>query len=1047
MHLAHPSLQRRRGAVKKLAVELLNALPACDLVNIYGPSECTINASSYVVDRNRSWTLPTIPIGTPAHDVTFYILDDNGEQAGVGEIGELHIGGGQLARGYLHRPELTAERFINDPFARDGDPGRLYRTGDLARWNADGMVEFVGRKDNQVKLRGYRIELDEVRAAVETHEWVKQAAAIVRDDPRTGPNLVVFTEVNAKEAAVMDQGNHGAHHQTKQSKLQVKAQLSNAGCCAGAELADRQRIDLPGRIPTEEQRRVVFARKTYRFFEGGDVTKEDILQLLSAQPATGVTRSVDSLTLADLGQILRYFGQFHSDERLLPKYGYASPGALYATQLYLEIAGIAGLTPAIYYYHPIEHQLVLIGPAPTTGLRLRLHFVGRRSAIEPVYRNNIQEVLQIEVGHMLGLFDAVLPGYGLGVGGFDSTAVCANTLGASDDFRLGSCDIVPNAGPAQQDLLEIYVQAHPGKVVDLPAGQYRYSAGSFERVSDDLVQKRHVIAINQQTYQRAALGITMLSRDPDLWTRYVDLGRKLQQLQMNDLGFGFMSSGYSSETGNDLPSARRIEDILGMRDKVASYFVVGGRVSDAQRRSEGMREDAVHMKGPAELIRDDLADRLPHYMVPNRVNVLDALPLTANGKVDVKALQALDESMANHTTCSYEKPRTATEEAIARLWRATMHCDEVSIRDDFFAVGGNSLTAVVLINKINRQLGSTLPLQVLFEAPTICELARRVDRDGEEGCSRLVPLRAEGQETPVYCWPGLGGYPMNLRLLAGNVPNGRPVFGIQASGINAGEAICPSLTEMAALDVEMIKKHQPVGPYTLWGYSFGARVAYEVACQLEQLGDEVEHVFLIAPGMPTVPSPGRTARDAAARFDDPVFVAVLFSVFAGSLTHPALGACLEAATDEDAFIHFIAEHFDYLDPDLVRRITGVVRQTFDFPVIADERRIAAPITVFTAQGDDASPLQNHPSQSTNPPTVVHLDADHYSLLRASGIDELAEAIRSRLHIERKDARAPHVGTKHFPVPLSGQQRKNQPHVYVSHLSVVHNQSDTGSFPL
>lgn len=1043
---------------KKLAAQLLDTLPGCTLINLYGPSECTINASSFVVERDSTLAgAPSIPIGTPAHGVTFYIFDDKGAPAAVGEIGELHIGGVQVARGYVRRPDLTAERFVENPLAGDGGPDRLYRTGDLARWNADGTVEFVGRRDNQVKLRGYRVELDEIRAAVELHEWVKRAEVVIRDDPRTGANLVVFTEVDAKEAAVMDQGNHGAHHQSKQSKLQVKAQLSNAGCCKDAALAGCQRIDLPGRTPTTEQRRVVFGRKTYRFFEGGDVAMADILKLLDAQPAIADARGVDSLMLAELGGILRYFGQFHSNERLLPKYGYASPGALYATQLYLEISEVAGLASGTYYYHPLEHQLVLVAPGATNGPRLRLHFVGRRSAIEPVYRNNVQEVLQIEVGHMLGLFDAVLPAYGLAVGAFDPTAQPCKDLGDPEDFRLGSCDIVPIAGRAAADPVEVYVQAHEGRIADLPAGQYRYSAGTLERVGDELVQKRHVIAINQQTYERASFGITMLSHSASVWTRYVDLGRKLQQLQMNDLGLGFMSSGYSSESGHDLPSARRISDILGAGDGSAFYFVVGGRVSNAQWSSEGMGEDAVHMKGPAELIKDDLAQRLPHYMVPNRVTVLDAMPLTANGKVDVKALQKLDESMSRLCTGPIEEPRTATEKAIARLWRATMHRDDVSIRDDFFAAGGNSLSAVVLINKINRQLGTALPLQVLFEAPTISELAARVDRDGGKGCSRLVPLRPEGEGTPIYCWPGLGGYPMNLRLLAANAPADRPVFGIQASGINAGETVCPSLSEMAAKDVEMIKKHQPEGPYTLWGYSFGARLAFEVAYQLEQLGDQVDHVFLMAPGMPSLPFPGRVAADAESSFDDRLFVAVLFSVFAGGLAHPALSACLDTATDEDAFVAFIAEHFDHLDGELVGRITAVVRETFHFPVTLDRRRIAAPITIFTAQGDEISPLENSEGLSTTPRTVVRLGADHYSLLRAAGIDELAQAIRARLRVEAKDLGQ--TGVRHFPVPLGGQPRSHAPQPHVNHVPLslsgqrriqpvgVPNQSDSEGLPL
>ena len=122
------------------------------------------------------------------------------------------------------------------------------------------------------------------------------------------------------------------------------------------------------------------------------------------------------MSFGDLGQILRYFGQFLSGERLLPKYGYASPGSLYATQLYIEINDMYGLRQGCYYYHPVRHRAHpdqgAAGPAKAPML---VHFVGRHAAIQPIYKNNVREVLEIEAGHMVGLFEEVLPAYGLDI--------------------------------------------------------------------------------------------------------------------------------------------------------------------------------------------------------------------------------------------------------------------------------------------------------------------------------------------------------------------------------------------------------------------------------------------------------------------------------------------------------------------------------------------------------------------------------------------------------------------------------------------------------
>ncbi|WP_372495722.1 amino acid adenylation domain-containing protein [Kitasatospora humi] len=989
---------------RALARSLADELPWVSLVNLYGPTECTINATAYLVDPDTIEQGPgTISIGVPVDNTQCYILDENRAPVGIEETGELYIGGVQLARGYLHNEEQTKERFVPSPFV---PTERLYRTGDLAQWNPDGTIQFFGRVDNQIKLRGYRVELDEISLAIEEHTWVKRAAAIVTDDPRTGfQNLVACIELNPKEAALMDQGNSGnSHHQSKASKLQVKAQLSNAGVRDDAELADLPVVELAGKQETERQRRETFARKTYRFYDGGRVTRDELLQLLAPKPVPTFSRGLDELTNEQLGEILRWFGSFQSDERLLPKYSYASPGALYATQLYLETGGIAGLEAGVYYYHPLDHTLVRVGPATAgAGVYLEAHFLGKKRAIEPVYKNNIQEVLEFETGHMLGVFEEVLPEYGLNIRPSSFHPAVKSSLHVhEEDYYLGTFEIYANDGLPRLDSTELYLQAHPGRVDGLSAGQYRYKDGELEPISPDVIQPKHVIAINQGVYDRSSFGISAVSRADQEWLEYILLGKKLHQLQRNGLGFGFMSSGYSSKTGHPLPAARRIDDILVSRGIATgpSYFFLGGKVSEEQIRSEGMYEDSVHMRGPAEMIRDELANLLPDYMLPNRVLILDALPLTANGKVDGKALAASEQVRSANTGTDYVAPSTPTERWLAEAWGKALKYESVSVEDEFFASGGNSLIAVSLINRINRELGIKLPLQVVFEAPKLADLAARIEsHDADVPTSRLVLLHNGGTEAPVFAWPGLGGYPMNLRTLGREVDLGRPFYGVQAHGINAGEVPYSTIREMAAADIAEIRRVQPEGPYMLWGYSFGARVAFEAAWQLEQLGERIDNLLLICPGNPKVRQAEGAKWGRESSYRNPAYVTILYSVFGGSISGPDLQRCLEVAHDEDSFVAFIHGLLPALGEPMIRRITRIVQETYEFEYSfreLAERQLDAPVTIFKASGDDYSFIEGSSGYSATPPTIVTLNGDHYSVLREAGIAELVTAIRNRL---------------------------------------------------
>ncbi len=190
-----------RALPEPLAVWRAAIDPAVRLVNTYGPTETTINATIW--DRadlpDPSAQLQTVPIGRPWLNCTVYVLDRYLQPVPVGVPGELYVGGPNLARGYLDRPDLTAERFVPNPFAASAESAaqlpvssRLYKTGDLVRYQPDGTLEFIGRVDHQVKVRGFRIELGEIETVLASHPAVREVALVAREDRPGDTRLVAY---------------------------------------------------------------------------------------------------------------------------------------------------------------------------------------------------------------------------------------------------------------------------------------------------------------------------------------------------------------------------------------------------------------------------------------------------------------------------------------------------------------------------------------------------------------------------------------------------------------------------------------------------------------------------------------------------------------------------------------------------------------------------------------------------------------------------------------------------------------------------------------
>ena len=206
--------------------------------NLYGPSEDTTYSTVALIERDK----PGAPsIGKAVSNGQVYVLDRFLEPAPVGVVGEVYCGGAGVTRGYWNRPDLTAERFIADPFL--GVPGaRLYRTGDLARWTEEGELEFFGRADFQVKVRGLRIELGEIQARLLDMDLLEEAVVTVRDDGRGDKQLL-----GARGSCRCDDAAVGAVQRLSQPSCRATAGLHDPGRLRGAQgaAADAERQDRP----------------------------------------------------------------------------------------------------------------------------------------------------------------------------------------------------------------------------------------------------------------------------------------------------------------------------------------------------------------------------------------------------------------------------------------------------------------------------------------------------------------------------------------------------------------------------------------------------------------------------------------------------------------------------------------------------------------------------------------------------------------------------------------------------------------------------------
>ncbi|MFD0279550.1 amino acid adenylation domain-containing protein, partial [Kitasatospora sp. NPDC127111] len=406
---------------------------------------------------------------------------------------------------------------------------------------------------------------------------------------------------------------------------------------------------------------------------------------------------------------------------------------------------------------------------------------------------------------------------------------------------------------------------------------------------------------------------------------------------------------------------------------------------------------------PAEL-RATAAAQLPAHLVPSAVVLLDTLPLTPNGKLDRRALPA----PATSTDPTGRTPRTPREELLCGLFAATLHTDTVGIDDNFFDLGGHSLLAARLTARIRDELGVQVGLRALFETPTVAQLAERLGAEGGlesgDGLGQVLPLRTGGSRPPLFAVHPGGGLGWCYSGLVRHLDRDRPLYALQARGLDGTGELPGTVTEMAADYLGLIREVQPSGPYHLLGWSFGGTVAHELARQLQAAGEEVALLAMLD-SHPT----GRFRH--AGRPSD----AEILSLALDGLDLDELGALAAAAPAGDgdalgdglptaeAVLELLRERGSVLaglDPAALRRLVRVTANNLALARGDRPGRYRGPVLFFEAlpgRGADGTPLTELWTAHVDGPIENHpLDVPHSRFTTPEALDVIGPVLADRL---------------------------------------------------
>ncbi|RXJ69821.1 hypothetical protein CS022_23675 [Veronia nyctiphanis] len=662
--------------------------PNAELHSLGGATEAAIWSISYpVTEMDAGWS--SIPYGMPLANQQMYVLDGQLQPKPTWSLGDIYIGGEGLADGYWADKARTDAQFITHPVSGE----RLYRTGDMGRMHPQGYMVFEGRTDSQVKVRGHRIELGEISSVIETLPQVQQAVTQV---------LGTGNQARLASFIVPEGDNNGS--------LEAAGSLSP------------------------------LARAAYKLSQPQlEHWGKDTIALAAADPDTLLLRVPEQacfpltapLTLTQLGLSLSGIQARPQPDAALPKYAYPSAGSLYPVQCYLSIGegAVEGLAAGQYYYHPVNHTLDLC--ERVEGLRgIQLHLIGKLVAIKPLYGDLSDTFCALEAGYLHEVLLGALQANGLSLSKVtDGTP----TLPALSDtpMHLGSYRLTETAATATRTAFlhrQSVRQFLPDSLSDgelarcLPALPAGLSLHIWHDGDEGAFGEALSSALPGTLWEEAKVVLVLCGE------AHHDAGRWSQQLmqQAAHYDIGLCPAGISDTAG-----------LSALTGTPVLHCLVGGYVTpETYERWQGERLDS---RAPVTVLKEYVGQRLPDYMVPDVVCVLESLPLTANGKLDRQALTTLAEAQASEND-EYVAPTSLREEALCQLFGELLGLEQVGVHDNFFRLGGSSVDAVKLQSLIRERLGQEMSLQLLFENPSVVELnAVLIDAKIHDIPTNLIP--------------------------------------------------------------------------------------------------------------------------------------------------------------------------------------------------------------------------------------------------------------------------------------------------------------------
>ncbi|MCF3582473.1 non-ribosomal peptide synthase/polyketide synthase [Planktothrix agardhii 1811] len=766
-----PSLQTIIVAGEACSPELVKKWSqGRNFFNGYGPTEgsvCTAIAKCTPFDEK-------ITIGRPIPNVQVYILDPHLQAVPIGVPGELHIGGAGLARGYLNRPELTAEKFISNPFVsldppltpldKGGEqPSKLYKTGDLARYLPDGQIEYLGRIDNQVKVRGFRIELGEIEAVLGQHPLVQEAIVIARadhasdhDHDKLNTNLVGYLVPALKgevlpEQLAQWQSEYVSDWQTIYEDSYRQSQSTT----------DDPTFNISGWNSS-------YTGQAMTATEMREWVENTVSRILAGKPQRVLEIGCGSglLLFPVAKHCQEYWGADYSSATIdnLERLCGTIEGLAGKVRLFHRTAdNLAGI-PQAAFDTVVINSVVQYFPSVDYLLQVLEGIMKAIAAQGKIFLGDIRSLPLLEPYHAAVQLaraetDKTLEQWQKQVN--QSVATEEELLLEPQFFialkqrfpQISWVEIAPKRGQAENELTQFRydVTLHLGNDVQktvIPWSNWQRDGFSLAKLQDQLkLEQPEWLGIRDVPNQRVQEALQILDwlENPPVVSTVGELRQLLKEKprmginpeQMWQLGekFGYtvhLSWWEGSQDGSfDLVFHRQSSILESAMSAVDSqpYPSFWDNETVIPKSWTDYTNNPLYGKLVQKLVpqvREFVQQKLPSYMVPQAFVLLNALPLTPNGKIDRRALPTPDTATRNLAT-SFLAPRTPIESQMGQIWSEVLGLERIGIKDNFFELGGHSLLATQVISRSRDLFSVELSLQNLLEYPTVANLAQIIE--------------------------------------------------------------------------------------------------------------------------------------------------------------------------------------------------------------------------------------------------------------------------------------------------------------------------------